>query len=481
VHACVGVCPNKLSSIFTEQQKNVKKIRGYPSPPSFALLNNFIDYQNKDQQLIIHRPPECVGSPVRFYHKVFNQFLDDYHNEELDIRKDHYKWTSEFIYEMARIYQSEPERQKIFNEKIRELFNEELANISLDDKSSNDGVLESIVHSRKVLRLLVEMKNEIGTGGCDPTAQAAVSFAKYYTQDKKEAMLKLCNCPCFIIGLAGPWICILGAVYVEKPIVEPLTHFIPLIPTNDPPHRELIARLFKALRLGVDRLDDFYKSLEVFEVSIVNSQRFFPYPNLYKQGVTTVKFTYDEKLKDQGKLLWKAETESGNKIILKFTCNYNQKAHELCSKIGRAPKLFYVSKEEVYGFYMVVMEYIEAVSLFECNSLRHEDYKTVLEDVEKTIKTLHKEKIVFADLRDTNILAVRSQEGQYHGMLVDFDWAGQEQSGCYPPFMNQEISWPPGAEDKQKLSWKHDEYWLNFWKSKYLKYGGQLISLVQHE
>ena len=47
------------------------------------------------------------------------------------------------------------------------------------------------------------------------------------------------------------------------------------------------------------------------------------------------------------------------------------------SEIGKVSKLFYINKKEVYGFYIIVMEYIEVKSFHECNSLRHDDYKTV--------------------------------------------------------------------------------------------------------
>ncbi|CAG8806816.1 18241_t:CDS:2, partial [Racocetra persica] len=151
------------------------------------------------------------------------------------------------------------------------------------------------------------------------------------------------------------------AVYVEKPIVDPLTDFIPLIPTNNRVHAEQVARLFKALYLG----------------------------------------------------------------------QYNQRAHELCSEIGKVPKLFYINKEVVDGFYMVVMDYIEAMPLYYCDSLSHDEYKTILEYVEEAIDKLHDENIVYADLRDSNIL-------------------------------------PPGAEDRKKLDRKYDIYWLKSLKTKYL-------------
>ncbi|CAG8621586.1 14511_t:CDS:2 [Ambispora leptoticha] len=428
-----------LDNYEEEQQKNVKKIKSYPPPSSFALLINLIDHHVKDKQLLIHRPPECVGPPVQIYHDVFSQFLRDYRNEDLEMGREHYEWTLEFINGMAEIYRSERERSIVFKEKIRKLFGEELRIISLEDDSSNDGVLES---------------------------NASASFAKYYTQETYGEVLKWCNWPSFILCLAGPWVCILGAVYVEKPIVDPLTDFIPLIPTNNRAHAERVARLFKALCLGVNRLKEYYVSLDI-PTNRQNSYRFFPYPNQYKHQDTIVEFTYEGKLVDH-KLLWRAITKDGRKIIVKFAWQYNRRAHELCSEIGKAPKLLYINKEMVDGFYMVVMDYVEAEPLYNCSSLSRDEYKTILKDVKKAIDKLHEENIVFADLRDSNIL-VNKSKGQYQGMLIDFDWAGKEEIECYPSFMNHKhINWPPGAEDRKKLNRKHDVYWLELLKSKYL-------------
>ncbi|CAG8747125.1 12094_t:CDS:2, partial [Racocetra fulgida] len=301
----------------------MKKIRDYLPPSSFALINNLIKYHDKDKQLLIHCPPECVGPPVQVYHDVFNQFLRDYHNKDLEMGKEHYQWTLELIYEMAKMYQNESERSKKFREKFRQLFDEDLKIIRLDDDSSNDGTLECNYHSLSVLRLLTEIKNEIGTGKCDPTTQAG----------------------------------------------------------------------------------EYYGSLDA-PSNPQNSQRFFPYPNRYKQQDITIEFTYEKKLVDQpDKLLWKAITKDGREIVVKFTWRYNQRAHELCSEIGKAPKLLYINKEVVDGFYMVVMDYVKAKPLYNCgSSLTHDECKTIFEDIEEAISKLHKENIVFADLRDSNIL-----------------------------------------------------------------------------
>ncbi|PKB92769.1 hypothetical protein RhiirA5_236632, partial [Rhizophagus irregularis] len=194
-----------------EQNINVKKIRHYPSPSSFAQIDYLYESQQKNtQDILIHRPSSCVSMPLILYDPVFFMFKSAFNNEGLIIDKEHNQWTLECINTMAKFYPNEKLRQKKFHELIRKLLAKDVKVLVLDDKSSNDGTCELDFHSYSVLYLLIEIKNEIGIGKCDPTAQAAASYAKFYTQEKNEKLLKVCNLPCFIIGLAGPWICILG-------------------------------------------------------------------------------------------------------------------------------------------------------------------------------------------------------------------------------------------------------------------------------
>lgn len=440
----------------------MKKIRKYPSPSSFAQIANLYESQLKEaQDLLIYRPSDCVSTPVILYNPAFILFKINFDDERLHIDKKHNQWTLKCIKSMADFY-SDENRQSGFHELIRELLNKDVKVLVLDDRSSNDGTLELDFHSYSVLYLLIEIKNEIGTGKCDPTIQAAASYAKFYAQEKNQKLLKGCNLPCFIIGLAGPWICILGAVYVEKPLVEPLTGFEPLIFINDRIHLNKIARLFKALSLGCDELKEYYGSLTSSVLDTVDNQRFFP----FIRGFTDITFNYTEKLfNDPSKLLWKAVTNEGHTIVVKYTYRYNRKAHKLCHDIGKAPKLIHAEKTKL--FLMIIMEYVEGQRLCDCCDLKDSEYKKILQDIEEAVVLLHDNGIVFADLRDSNILVIKNED-EYHGMLVDFDWAGKDSVSIYPDFMNADVDWPTGAEDNEKLKKEHDIYWLDVLKKKYL-------------
>jgi hypothetical protein len=443
----------------------VKKIRQHPPPSSFALINNLYDLQEKNSQdLLICRPSGLVSVPLILYNAAFLLFKIKFDDENLRMDKKHNQWSLKCINTMTKFYSDEKRRLKVFHELIRELLNKDVKVVTLDDDNSNDGILELDFHSYSVLYLLIEIKNEIGTGKCDPTVQAAVSYAKFYAQEKNQKLLKGCNLPCFIIGLAGPWICILGAVYVEKPLVEPLTSFEPLIFTNDRNHLNKIARLFKALSLGCDRLKEYYNALPSSVLNTTDNQRFFPFFHTNGGGM---QFDYKEKLfNDPCKLLWRAETRNdGIKIVIKITHRYNAEAHKLCHDIGKAPNLLGVKSTKY--FLRIVMEYVEGQRLCDCSRLKYSTYEKIIKDIEEAVGHLHKKDIVFADLRDSNILVIKNKDG-FHGVLVDFDWAGKDGVDRYPAFMNAEIAWPAGATDNEVLKKEHDLYWLDVLKRKYL-------------
>ncbi|RIA87238.1 hypothetical protein C1645_696263, partial [Glomus cerebriforme] len=51
---------------------------------------------------------------------------------------------------------------------------------------------------------------------------------------------------------------------------------------------------------------------------------------------------------------------------------------------------------------------------------------------------LHSNEIVFADLRDSNILVIQDENKGYHRILVDFDWAGVNNVDSYLTFITGE-------------------------------------------
>jgi serine/threonine protein kinase len=87
--------------------------------------------------------------------------------------------------------------------------------------------------------------------------------------------------------------------------------------------------------------------------------------------------------------------------------------------------------------------------------LKDPGYKKIIVDIEEAVDHLHNNGIVFADLRDSNILVIKNED-ECHGILVDFVWAGEDCVDLYPAFMNANIKWPAGATDNEVLKKEHD-------------------------
>jgi tRNA A-37 threonylcarbamoyl transferase component Bud32 len=261
--------------------------------------------------------------------------------------------------------------------------------------------------------------------------------------------------------------CVLGAIYLEKPIIEPLTDFVFLgdRPQDNGTRQYKLGVLFASLRLATERLEQYYIKLD----DSSKDKRFFPYPHQYTDGDNNlVNFTYlyHGVTEDRSKLIWKAKTEDDRLIVAKFTTEYNADAHRLLANHGLAPRL--LSDEDLTGGWrMIIMEFIGGDILFEHIRNPVGDYIHVFADVKRAVDLLHSENIVFADLRTPNVL-VKKVNGQLHGMLIDFDWCGEHKRDRYPWTMNTELLWPEGAIPGQPLDKSHDHFWIK-WLSKNLR------------
>lgn len=268
--------------------------------------------------------------------------------------------------------------------------------------------------------------------------------------------------------MAGPWICVLGGIYTSNPVINPLTDFIPMIPSLDEKCYHRIACLFQALYNADQYLKSFYQELDVPKhEKIENPQRFYPYPHKYtRDDNIIIQFTYEGWLtEDKSKLLFKGRTDDGCEIVIKFTQRYNANAHHLCSEKNLAPKLFYVGNSNLGGWHMIIMEYISGETLQTAN-ITKEEHDDILKNIEEAINTLHTNDIVFGDLRSSNII-VKKVDGKLQGMLIDFDWTGIHQKDRYTSRMNPEVNWASGAEGNALMHKDHDLYWLNILKKKY--------------
>ncbi|KAH9066534.1 hypothetical protein EDB87DRAFT_1553341, partial [Lactarius vividus] len=318
----------------------------------------------------------------------------------------------------------------------------------------------------------------VGTGGCEPSYQCTLGFRSYYVQKEMLPIRESCCCPSFLIALAGPWMCILGAVFVENPVVQQLTDFIWIggHPYDDR-KLESVTRILTSLGTGIAELQAFYKTLSRSGLR-QDPQRFFPFIWHYSVEGRVVNFSYKAHLfpdtpdtpKSPSKAIFIAttETEAGRRnIIVKFTQRYNAEAHRHLATERLAPELLYCSKEDpdsadFAGLIMIVMEYIAGKTAYQQYGDRRLDQR-IFDQVEGALGILHGRNIVFGDLRYPNIMITDDQRVR----LIDFDWCGEHEKDTYPGSLNDNhdttnsIGWHPGVERGGKMAKEHDIFMLN--------------------
>ncbi|KAI9431857.1 hypothetical protein H4582DRAFT_2198395, partial [Lactarius indigo] len=290
----------------------------------------------------------------------------------------------------------------------------------------------------------LEVKREIGEGGCDPTTQVGLSMRRSWIHESVEAIRQKCCCPSLLVAAGGPWLCVLGSVFTDKFIVQRLTdmRWMALSSTEEDNRVYHNARVFVALRDCLSKLETFYKTLD--GPSFVANQphpRYFPYPTSFTSddGAVT-QFRYLKSLEeDAASVTYLAEilpNERGStadppeKVVVKFVSKYGKEVHEFLAHERHAPSLQYygplpeVGLSDVFPrpvppslhlrpgvMHMVVMDYIDA---------RPDVPRDVLAQIRTILTSLHAEGYVFGDLRKQNILF--DADGKVK--LIDFNWCG---------------------------------------------------------
>ncbi|KAF8325050.1 uncharacterized protein EI90DRAFT_3129111 [Cantharellus anzutake] len=295
---------------------------------------------------------------------------------------------------------------------------------------------------------LLEVKQELSTGGADPLFEAAWYYNALtwdHSVDKTHSCL-----PCFILYLAGTHIGFAGALWTVYPHVQVLAPTLPLFyHASDVNMHMQTARFLGATRKAIFALNHYYKS-ELPQITVDPTVN-FPYPTdfISLDSGENCAFEYLSWL-DHKRLLFSG-TAGDKKIFIKFTHRYSKDAHLKCVALKCAPALEGF-QDIPGGWHMVVMGLIGD----DYHELRCSDMKASFKsEIERKVTDLHQNEFVHGDIRTTNIMV--RKDGKPGILLVDFDWAGKIGEVRYPMNVNDvEIKRPEGASDDQLIKAEHD-------------------------
>jgi hypothetical protein len=254
--------------------------------------------------------------------------------------------------------------------------------------------------------------------------------------------------------------CVAGAIYLDKAVIQPLTEFTWLGGNfYDDDRLVATAKLFSALKASISSLKLYYRGLAP-SLPTAPPLNGFPFITEYRSN----KFTYMGHLDEDRpeSLSYKARLDDGQQlVVVKFVSTYHAQAHRILAEQQLAPTLLYASMEDelMYGGRcMVVMKFIDGSSTSNLSN-------TELNLIKQAIELLHSHNLVFGDLRRRNILTRDERVS-----IVDFDWCGQDGKARYPASLNHvaELGWPEEVKPDSIMLKDHDLFMLRLLQNQHM-------------
>jgi hypothetical protein len=167
------------------------------APSSQGAPSAFAELQRDERHTIRwNRPPSAASSiPSTLLHPIFGEFIDDCENYEPTAADNKLVWTLSAA--MSGFFEDESARASKFREILQDSRFEAFATKIEGTKFKTDGDIQSLGFRRAI----IEIKNEIGSGGAQPHAQGI----SYYIHSTKSSVAEMpgFRFPCILITLFG--------------------------------------------------------------------------------------------------------------------------------------------------------------------------------------------------------------------------------------------------------------------------------------
>jgi hypothetical protein len=266
--------------------------------------------------------------------------------------------------------------------------------------------------------------------------------------------------PAFLLSMAGPYLNISGAIYLDGIVSASLVGYNSLVPQPSSmpledkyttQHDRMVwhtAHTFQTLRYCLDELDTYYGQLQ--DDIIIHPLGPTPCFKAFTLGTSKVELTYRSRLVGDSRserVVFLADAAIGPgtfQCVVKFTQWYGKQAHDIMKEAGVAPKLLYCNWEESIGLWVVVTEYIETNK----STIPSEEG---IEQLRKGLTILHDNGLVHGDIRHPNILV--DSHGQ--PLVIDYDWSRPVGTARYPALLNKKV-WPSKIKPGTLIQPQHD-------------------------
>jgi hypothetical protein len=276
----------------------------------------------------------------------------------------------------------------------------------------------------------------------------------------------------------GPNIAVYGSIMTTFHVVQLLATASTINGTNPSTTEREVACLFVALDAAMNAaMEDYGRLVAAFTnyEEIPEAAAICPFPTTFTRRASppySSAFKYIRALlrgntRDPHCVTFLAQQEDGAKCVVKFSRRYSIEAHVALADQHLAPRLLGFDRLENSDIDMVVMDYVQGVTLWQAKRQDREMSLNMFDDLGKALQVLHEKKHVFGDLRDTNVM-ILDNAGAHRVNLVDFDWAGEHDKSTYPQMNMIGIKWADGMKRGAPMQMEHDHSMLRLLHRQYL-------------
>ena len=166
----------------------LKKALTAESPSTSAKSQEYRKYQHNspiyDGCYDEKNPTDTIAPPIQLFHPVFAHFLDEVMNQDSPIPTHILKVTVEYMWKLSAIYECEDQWTATLRSLLEDALGIKISKQVNMNGSNPDGVYDAELGGSKikVFLVLLEHKNELGDGRCDPSRQAGLSFTRFAAQ-----------------------------------------------------------------------------------------------------------------------------------------------------------------------------------------------------------------------------------------------------------------------------------------------------------
>lgn len=124
------------------------------------------------------------GLPVHLFHPAFSHFQHTLADPNINLTADDYIRTHKYMSVSAALYGTEPLRREAILTCLNEAIHFNLLSVANADGTNADGSVVAPTADNYIARSgFHELKNEVGSGGSDPTIEGSLSYRKTWISD----------------------------------------------------------------------------------------------------------------------------------------------------------------------------------------------------------------------------------------------------------------------------------------------------------